>query len=148
VGLASLLIIGCGATAQSVIVLDEWSVARNTNAPPPQEPEQTPLPEPPPDDEQEQWTGRHGSGSSAEDPVTACGPGDSYSFVAREFRCPGGGNPLGGDPRAGAQSRVGNVGANSTGHIIDLYRVPCPTGPVDIYVDMYGCPEMESILGG
>jgi hypothetical protein len=69
---------------------------------------------------------------------------ESYVYVASEFRCAGGTNPLGGDPRAGAAARVGNVGPNSSGHIIDLYRVPCPEGPRDVYVDMYGCPGGRS----
>ena len=78
----------------------------------------------------------------------ACGPRDSYRYVAAEFRCPDGSNPLGGDEMAGRNARTGNVGANQTGHIIDLYQVPCATGPVDVFVDMYGCPEMEATLGG
>lgn len=128
----------------------EYSVEDNTNAPPPNErgsgtiglriqqpttPEGTgPGPVPPSRGE------RSGSGTSPEDPIGACGPGDSYAYVAQEFQCPGGGNPLAGDVNAGQGARVGNVGANSTGHIIDLYRVPCPDGPVDVYVDMYMCP--------
>ena len=40
----------------------------------------------------------------------------------------------------------GNVGANETGHVIDLYIVPCPSGEVSVYVDMYGCPEMQQRL--
>ena len=83
----------------------------------------------------------------AEHPVPACGPLDSYEYVASRFRCPDGTNPLGGDPRAGQASRLGNVGANSSGHIIDVYRVPCASGPVDVYVDMYGCAEMQGMLG-
>jgi hypothetical protein len=91
---------------------------------------------------------RRGSGASIEDPISACGPRDSYTYVASEFKCPGGTNPLGGDPSLGQQARVGNVGANTTGHIIDLYRIECPNGPVEVYVDMYGCPEAEGLLGG
>ncbi|MEQ9646555.1 MAG: hypothetical protein RLO52_13800 [Sandaracinaceae bacterium] len=67
-------------------------------------------------------------------------------LVASEVQCPGVGNPLGGDPEAGQQARVGNVGANGSGHIIDLYRVPCPSGPLEVYVDLYGCPEWEARL--
>ena len=84
---------------------------------------------------------------AAEHPVPACGPRDSYDYVASRFRCPDGANPLGGDPRAGQAARLGNVGANSEGHVIDVYRVPCASGPVDVYVDMYGCPEMQQMLG-
>lgn len=90
---------------------------------------------------------QRGVGMDPEHPVPACGPLDSYEYVASRFRCPDGTNPLGGDPRAGQASRLGNVGANSSGHIIDVYRVPCASGPVDVYVDMYGCPEMQGMLG-
>jgi hypothetical protein len=88
-----------------------------------------------------------GLGMDREHPVPACGPRDSYDYVASRFRCPDGTNPLGGDMGAGQASRLGNVGANSQGHIIDVYRVPCASGPVDVYVDMYGCPEMQGMLG-
>ncbi|MBK7394856.1 MAG: hypothetical protein IPJ34_00770 [Myxococcales bacterium] len=77
--------------------------------------------------------------NTKETPVLRCGPKDSYVYVAKEFKCPDGTNPLGGNPQAGAAARVGNVGANSTGHIIDLYEVPCASGPQRVYVDMYGC---------
>ena len=90
---------------------------------------------------------QRGVGMDAEHPVPACGPRDSYDYVASRFRCPDGANPLGGDPRAGQAARLGNVGANSEGHVIDVYRVPCASGPVDVYVDMYGCPEMQQMLG-
>jgi hypothetical protein len=87
-----------------------------------------------------------GIGMDREHPVPACGPRDSYDYVASRFRCPDGTNPLGGDPRAGQAARLGNVGANASGHIIDVYRVPCASGPVDVYVDMYGCPGMQGML--
>lgn len=88
-----------------------------------------------------------GTGMDAEHPVATCGPRDSYDYVASRFRCPDGTNPLGGDLAAGQAARLGNVGANSQGHIIDVYRVPCASGPVDVYVDLYGCPEMQQMLG-
>lgn len=142
--LLSALCVACGAPSEQRAGAQtsggELSVAENTNAPPPELPPQTEPPRP-------EGGARAGSGQTAEDPVMACGPADSYRYVAAEFECPGGGNPLDGDPNAGARARVGNVGANSTGHIIDLYRVPCPSGPVDVYVDMYGCPEMSGMLG-
>jgi len=119
-------------------------VASNQNAPPPQPvattappPGAGPAPAPglPP-----------GAGSTRENPISACGPADSYRRVA-EHRCPDGSQPLGGDPQRGSQARVGNVGPNQTGHIIDHYQVPCPSGPVDLYVDMYGCPQMQQMFG-
>ena len=81
-------------------------------------------------------------GASKENPVPRCGPRDSYEFIA-SYRCPDGTQPLGGDARAGARARRGNVGSNSRNHIIDMYVVPCEPDPVTIYVDMYGCPEYE-----
>lgn len=90
---------------------------------------------------------KEGVGSDKENPVMRCGPRDSYVFVA-EYKCSDGSQPLGGDPRAGGAARKGNVGANSKGHIIDLYEIPCSNGPVEVYVDMYGCPEYEKMLIG
>ncbi len=148
--LAALTLGACGSGARedgaATTSGGELSVAENTNAPPPEEAAEVEPPPPAPSGGGV-YPGRTGSGQSAEDPVSACGPGDSYAFVAGEFRCPEGDNPLGGDPSAGSAARVGNVGSNSTGHIIDLYRVPCASGPVDVYVDMYGCPEMRSLFG-
>ncbi len=123
----------------------ESSVLENTNAPPPALPEQPPLATSA-TAVAGRYAGRTGNGTSIEDPISACGPGDSNSFVAGEFQCPEGGNPLGGDPMEGAHSRVGSAGGNSAGHIIDLYRIPCPSGPIEVYVDMYGCPEMQAFL--
>jgi hypothetical protein len=145
---AALTLLGCGggasddASGEAATSGGELTVAENTNAPPPRY--EVGRDEPAGGGRAPR---RAGSGRTIEDPVSACGPRDSYLYVAAEFRCPDGGNPLGGDPMAGARARVGNVGENSTGHIIDLYRVPCASGPVDVYVDMYGCPEMRSLLG-
>jgi hypothetical protein len=124
-----------GSNAVGSNTVGSNTVGSNTNAPPPEHVE-APFAIP----------GRSGSGARPEDPITACGPEDSYRLVAGEVQCPGGGNPLGGDPTLGAQARVGNVGAGPEGHIIDHYRVPCPTGPLDVFVDMYGCPQMEEML--
>lgn len=144
-GLAvAILLMACGPSAEVAIddtAGGEVSIEANTNAPPPVSGQMQTG-----DRAQSGYSGRSGSGRTQEDPVMACGPRDSYAFVAGELQCPEGGNPLGGDAQAGAAARVGNVGANSTGHIIDLYRVPCGSGPVDVYVDMYGCPEMAQML--
>jgi hypothetical protein len=78
--------------------------------------------------------------NTKETPVMRCGPKDSYHYVVNVFACKDGGNPYKGNLAAGHDARIGNVGANSTGHIIDLYEVPCPEGPRRVYVDMYGCP--------
>ncbi len=67
------------------------------------------------------------------------GPGRTdYSYVAN-YLCQDGSKPLRGAEQAGADARVGNVGAGPDGHIVDLYRVPCPNGVVDLYVDAYHC---------
>ncbi|PCC66659.1 hypothetical protein SAMN02745121_00614 [Nannocystis exedens] len=90
---------------------------------------------------------RTGGGSgSAEAPIPRCGPRDSYQYVAGEFRCPGGGNPFEGDAQAAAGARSGSLGPDARGHMVDVYEVPCPTGKVEVFVDMYGCPEMEAQL--
>ena len=68
-----------------------------------------------------------------------CGPQDSYFYVSTKFKCPGGGNPLGGDIDSGGRARRGNIGPGPDGHILDVYDVPCPTGSVAVYVDMYHC---------
>lgn len=86
-----------------------------------------------------------GSGSAAA-PIPRCGPRDSYQYVASEFRCPGGSNPFDGDAARAAGSRAGSLGPDAKGHMIDVYEVPCPQGKVEVFVDMYGCAEMEQQL--
>lgn len=143
--------IGCGGssgaddTSSADTAGGETVASNNTNAPPPEHID-APPPSPSNGSAPAGVQGRTGSGASPEDPISACGPEDSYRLVAGEVQCPGGGNPLGGDPQQGAQARLGNVGAGPNGHIIDHYRVPCPSGPVDVFVDMYGCPQMEEML--
>lgn len=87
-----------------------------------------------------------GAAGTVSAPVPRCGPRDSYQYVASEFRCPGGGNPLDGDLAGAARVRAGSVGPDARGHMIDVYEVPCPSGKVDVFVDMYGCPAMEQQL--
>ncbi len=87
-----------------------------------------------------------GVAGTAEAPIPRCGARESYRYVASEFRCPGGGNPLNGDLSAAAGVRAGSVGPTAAGHMIDIYEVPCPSGQVDVFIDMYGCPEMERKL--
>jgi hypothetical protein len=131
-----LFAVGCGGGASST--------------PPPNNPPPPPAPTvetrgdgseaPPPTTGPTTAPGKMVEVNSKETPIPRCGPGDSYHYVASEFKCADGTNPLGGNPKAGAAARIGNVGPNSTGHIIDLYEVPCPEGPKRVYVDMYGCP--------
>ncbi|MCA9606263.1 MAG: hypothetical protein KC619_11740 [Myxococcales bacterium] len=136
----ALTLAACGGDADepspSSSAGGEDPVAANQNAPPPE-----PY-VPPPSTLSTVDPGQ----TSPERPLPACGPVDSYRQVS-EYRCRDGSQPLGGDPGLGAQARRGNVGANSRGHVIDLYVIPCPEGAVELYVDMYGCPEMEGLLG-
>ncbi|MEZ4373814.1 MAG: hypothetical protein R3B07_23535 [Polyangiaceae bacterium] len=86
--------------------------------------------------------GPQGKGTQ-DDPVRLChmngGPNRSdYPYIAN-YRCSDGSMPLGGDSDAGAEARVGNVGEGPDGHIVDLYRIPCPGAPVEVYVDAYHC---------
>ena len=84
---------------------------------------------------------------SFERPVMTCGPVDSYAYVAREFRCADGRNPLGGQIRSAQEARTGSR-PHPSGHIIDLYQVPCSGGAETVFVDMYGCPEQAALLEG
>jgi hypothetical protein len=78
--------------------------------------------------------------------MLVCGPRESYRYVASEFQCPQGGNPLDGDLERARDSRLGALDHPSNGHIVDVYRVPCPGGEVELFVDMYGCEEYEQQL--
>lgn len=86
------------------------------------------------------------AGSSVENPVMRCGPRDSYAFIAREFRCKDGKNPLHGDLEAAARSRSGSQPHPRSGDLVDTYEVPCAGGSVTVYVDMYGCAEQRRML--
>jgi hypothetical protein len=85
-------------------------------------------------------------GRSAEQPVVTCGPEQSYAYVASRFQCPSGTNPLGGDVDRGRSARRGAIPSPHNAHILDVYDVPCSSGNVAVYVDMYGCPEYEEML--
>lgn len=78
------------------------------------------------------------TGRDKESPLAACGPRGSYALIA-DHACPDGGRPFDGDVARAADSRAGNVGPNSRGHIIDLYEVPCKGGAEKVFVDMYDC---------
>ncbi len=140
--LSCLVLVACGGDADAPSGDDTAGgelVAANQNAPAPE-----PY-VPPPSTGPVRAPGASIGQTSHEQPLSACGPVDSYRQVS-EYRCADGSMPLGGDPGAGQQARSGNVGPNSSGHIIDLYEVPCPEGVVQVYVDMYGCPEMQRML--
>jgi hypothetical protein len=78
--------------------------------------------------------------------MIVCGPNESYRYVAKEFQCPRGGNPLAGDVERAQQVRLGTLQHPTNGHIVDIYRVPCPDGDVELFVDMYGCEEYAQRL--
>ena len=79
-------------------------------------------------------------------PIRTCGARQSYRLVA-SIQCRDGSAPLAGDWRQASRARSGSVGPGPDGHIQDLYRVPCPEGPLPVYVDMYHCPGGGSPLG-
>jgi hypothetical protein len=86
-----------------------------------------------------------GSGPGSFDaPVMTCGPEDSYAYVASEFRCPDGSNPLGGDLGRAHDARIGAKRHPVSGDFVDIYRVACAGGPALVYVDMYGCDRMRA----
>lgn len=78
-------------------------------------------------------------GSSKETPAPTCGPTHSYDYIASDILCDDGRSPFLGDLRAAMGTRSGSVGTGPSGHVIDLYEVPCPEGVKQIYVDMYDC---------
>lgn len=95
-----------------------------------------------------------GIGRDREHPVPTCGAMESYIYVASTYQCPGGGNPLGGNPSAGQAARIGNVGPHAgaggsmeDAHIVDLYSIPCPAGAQELYVCLYHCPRGRSPYG-
>ncbi len=85
---------------------------------------------------------RQAQGTSKDNPLPTCGPNASYIAIA-DVECEDGSRPLGGDIPQGMRSRRGSLGANDSGHIIDLYEVTCPAGPKQIFVDMYGCDQAK-----
>lgn len=88
-------------------------------------------------------------GGSKKDPYPTCGPRDSYRFIAQDFVCSDGSNPFRGNTQAAARSRRGSIGSHLDvlpenvfeSHIVDVYEVPCPDAPVEVYVCMYHCPK-------
>lgn len=84
-----------------------------------------------------------GRGGSKETPVAACGAASSYDYIASDVVCGDGKSPFAGDLRAAMHARVGNVGPNEQMHVIDLYEVPCPEGPKQVFVDMYDCENAQ-----
>ncbi len=78
-------------------------------------------------------------GTSKETPAPTCGATHSYDYIASDILCEDGRSPFLGDLRAAMGTRSGSVGAGPSGHIIDLYEVPCPEGVKEVYVDMYDC---------
>jgi len=99
---------------------------------------------------QKQAAGPHAAGpwpgTSLDKPMLVCGPRESYRYVAEEFQCPSGGNPLRGDLERAREARLGALDHPTNDHIVDVYRVPCPGGDVELFVDMYGCEEYEQQL--
>jgi len=87
-------------------------------------------------------------GSSLANPVVRCGPEESYRYVASEFRCPDGKNPLGGDLEAARRTRRGSEPHPENAHVIDIYRVACASGAAHVFVDMYGCEAYAKRLVG
>jgi hypothetical protein len=81
--------------------------------------------------------------SSPAVPIEVCGvTGQTSWLVALE--CDDGSRPFASLQQAHA-ARLGNVGPGGRcGMIVDHYQVPCPSGVVDVYMDMYHCTPTES----
>lgn len=74
------------------------------------------------------------------EPVEVCGiPAENQWLV--DTACDDGSHPFKSTGEAEG-SRAGNVGeAGRCGSIVDLYKVKCPEGSYDIYLDGYVCPK-------
>lgn len=76
--------------------------------------------------------------STKEKPVEVCGIPAARAWL-EQTKCPDGsvGNQLG---------RVGNVGPGGRcGAIIDKYKVACPDGSINVFIDVYMCGPGESM---
>jgi hypothetical protein len=73
-------------------------------------------------------------------PIERCGIADANKWLA-QLRCNDGSRPITSTETAEG-ARVNNVGPGGRcSSIVDLYRVGCPDGSVDIYIDPYVCPR-------
>lgn len=78
--------------------------------------------------------------SSKEQPIEVCMVEGQLEWLVA-LTCADGSHPFS-TPQEAHASRSGNVGGGGRcGSIIDLYVVPCPEGELEIYMDLYMCPE-------
>jgi hypothetical protein len=87
-------------------------------------------------------------GRSPATAIPACGPGASYEYVSTAAKCADGTNPFDGDISLARAARTRSA-PSGKGTTVDIYRVPCPEGPIELHVDMYQCkpgdPEYETM---
>ena len=75
-------------------------------------------------------------------PIEVCGVKGELGWLV-ETTCDDGSRAFA-SPQEAHGSRTGSVGSGGRcGHVVDLYRVPCPEGPYDVYMDMYMCGPSE-----
>ncbi|MBN2342444.1 MAG: hypothetical protein JXX29_20175 [Deltaproteobacteria bacterium] len=78
-------------------------------------------------------------------PAERCGAHDSYEYLTM-LTCDNGSRPFSHLEQAQA-ARVGSMGSGgSCGFIVDLYQVRCPEKSYEVYIDMYHCPEGQSVI--
>lgn len=78
--------------------------------------------------------------SSREAPIERCTMQDEGHWLGT-LTCADGSHPIK-DAWEAEHARVGNVGPGGRcGSIVDHYRVPCPEGATDIFIDAYVCPR-------
>jgi hypothetical protein len=71
-------------------------------------------------------------------PIEVCGTDRQLEFLTR-VTCDDGSHPFA-HTDAAHRARVGSVGPGGRcGSIIDRYRVPCPEGTYDVFMDLYMC---------
>lgn len=86
-------------------------------------------------------------GATLNNPLVTCGARASYERVAA-FKCATGETPFSGDLESARTSRKGALKSPKSGHMVDIYEVPCPGGTESVYVDLYGCGTPEPKPGG
>ncbi len=89
-------------------------------------------------------------GRAAGHPVRLCGTSMEQAYLA-SLLCDGeSGAPPFADPFAAASAPRETVAGRWLGRPVDRYRVPCPSGPVDLYLSPYACDggaTMEAAAG-
>jgi hypothetical protein len=84
--------------------------------------------------------------STHERPVEVCLLEEQVAFMLR-LACDDGTRPFA-DPEEVRRARRGSAGLGGRcGSHVDVFDVPCPEGPYEVFIDFYMCPERLRALG-